>query len=163
LSKIKQMAELTTCFLRSIEKGYEMATGFNQPSRQAIVPAAWAAFYAETSIPAAVRVNETLRLTGHTGEAANGVFSSDAETQIRQVFHNIELTLAEAGARWADVVEINSFHVGLATQATALLRVAAQFLEDPYPAWTAVGVTELIIPEAVVEISCVAVFFNQGE
>jgi enamine deaminase RidA (YjgF/YER057c/UK114 family) len=29
--------------------------------------------------------------------------------------------------------------------------------EDPYPAWTAVGVTELILPEALVEISCVAV------
>jgi enamine deaminase RidA (YjgF/YER057c/UK114 family) len=134
-----------------------MAAGNNQPSRQAIVPAAWAAFYAETNIPAAVRVNETLRLTGHTGETADGLFSTDAETQIRQVFHNIGLTLAEAGVQWADVVEINSFHVGLATQATALLRVAAQFLMAPFPAWTAVGVTELFIPEALVEISCVAV------
>ena len=125
--------------------------------RDAIVPAVWAPFYAETSIPAAVRVGETLRLTGHTGELADGSFPADAETQIRQVFHNIGLTLAEAGAQWADVVEINSFHVGLATQAEALLRVAAEFLEDPFPAWTAVGVTELIIPEAVVEISCVVV------
>ncbi len=131
--------------------------GINEPTRDAIVPAVWAPFYAETSIPAAVRVGETLRLTGHTGEIADGSFPTDAETQIRQVFHNIELTLAEAGARWADVVEINSFHVGLANQAEALLRVAAEFLEDPFPAWTAVGVTELIIPEAVVEISCVVV------
>jgi enamine deaminase RidA (YjgF/YER057c/UK114 family) len=134
-----------------------MAVGMNQPSREAIVPAIWAAFYAETKIPAAVRVGETLRLTGHTGEAADGVFSTDAETRIRQVFQNIGLTLAEAGVHWADVVEINSFHVGLARQTEPLLRVAAEFLEDPYPAWTAVGVTELIIPEALVEISCVAV------
>jgi enamine deaminase RidA (YjgF/YER057c/UK114 family) len=28
---------------------------------------------------------------------------------------------------------------------------------DPYPAWTNVGVTELFLPEAVVEIRCVAV------
>jgi enamine deaminase RidA (YjgF/YER057c/UK114 family) len=35
--------------------------------------------------------------------------------------------------------------------------VAAEFLEDPYPAWTAVGVTELLLPEALIEISCVAV------
>jgi enamine deaminase RidA (YjgF/YER057c/UK114 family) len=140
-----------------MERGFDMAEEINQPSREAIVPAVWAAFYAQTSIPAAVRVGETLRLTGHTGETSDGVFSADPETQIRQVFHNIGLTLAEAGAHWADVVEINSFHVGLAKQAEALLRVAAQFLEDPYPAWTAVGVTELIIPQAVVEISCVAV------
>jgi enamine deaminase RidA (YjgF/YER057c/UK114 family) len=39
-----------------------------------------------------------------------------------------------------------------------LLAVAAEFLQDPFPAWTAVGVTELIDPEAVIEISCVAVF-----
>jgi len=38
-----------------------------------------------------------------------------------------------------------------------LLRVAADFLDVPYPAWTAVGVTELWPPEAVVEISCIAI------
>jgi enamine deaminase RidA (YjgF/YER057c/UK114 family) len=134
-----------------------MDVGNEQPSRDSIVPAVWAAFYAETSIPAAVRSGDTLRLTGHTGETADGSFSDDLEIQIRQVFSNIEFTLAEAGVNWAHVVEINSYHVGLASQADTLLRVASQFLKDPYPAWTAVGVTELIIPEALVEISCVAV------
>jgi enamine deaminase RidA (YjgF/YER057c/UK114 family) len=128
-----------------------------QPSRQAIVPAVWAAFYQETHIPAAVRVGDTLRVTGHTGETVDGVFSADAEEQIRQVFRNIAFTLTEAGAGWTDVVEINSYHVGLLNQAESVLKVAAEFLEDPYPAWTAVGVTELILPEALVEISCVAI------
>ena len=36
-------------------------------------------------------------------------------------------------------------------------QIAAEFLAEPFPAWTAVGVTELIDPEAVIEISCVAV------
>ena len=126
------------------------------PSREPIVPAAWAEFYEETHIPAAVQVGDTLRVTGHTGETADGVFAGDAEEQIRQVFRNITLTLTEAEASWSDVVEINSYHVGLLNQAEALLAVAAEFLEDPYPAWTAVGVTELIIREALVEISCVA-------
>jgi enamine deaminase RidA (YjgF/YER057c/UK114 family) len=126
-------------------------------SRRAIVPAVWTDFYEETHIPAAVQVGETLRVTGHTGETDDGVFSDDAEDQIRQVFRNITSTLAEAGASWSDVVEINSYHVGLVNQAEAVFTVAAEFLEDPYPAWTAVGVTELILPEALVEISCVAV------
>jgi enamine deaminase RidA (YjgF/YER057c/UK114 family) len=47
--------------------------------------------------------------------------------------------------------------VGLRDQADALLRVAGEFLDSPYPAWTAVGVLELFEPEAVVEIRCVAV------
>jgi enamine deaminase RidA (YjgF/YER057c/UK114 family) len=134
-----------------------METSDSPGPRQAIVPEVWADFYQETHIPAAVRVGGTLRVTGHTGETADGAFSADPEMQIRQVFRNIELTLAEAGVRWSDVVEINSYHVGLLDQAEALLRVAAEFLEAPFPAWTAVGVTELILREALVEISCVAV------
>lgn len=122
-----------------------------------IVPAVWADFYTETRIPAALRVGDTLRVTGHTGETEEGVFSADPETQIRQVFRNIALTLDEAGANWSQVVELNSYHVGLVSQSEVLLRVAAEFLLEPYPAWTAVGVTELLLPEAVVEISCVAV------
>lgn len=134
-----------------------MRPGSNRPTREVIVPAVWADFYAETRIPAAVRVGDTLRLTGHTGETADGVFSADHESQTRQVFRNVALTLAEAGAAWSDVIEINSYHVGLLGQAESLLRIASEFLADPYPVWTAVGVTELILPEALVEIRCVAV------
>jgi enamine deaminase RidA (YjgF/YER057c/UK114 family) len=53
-------------------------------------------------------------------------------------------------------VELNSYHVGLRVQAEALIAIAGEFLTDPYPAWTAVGVTELFDEGAVVEISCVA-------
>jgi enamine deaminase RidA (YjgF/YER057c/UK114 family) len=126
-------------------------------ARKAIVPDVWAGFYEETHIPAAVRVGNTLRVTGHTGETADGVFSGDVEEQVRQVFRNLGLTLVEGEAAWADVVEINSYHVGLIDQAGIVLKVAAEFLEDPYPAWTAVGVTELIVAEALIEISCVAI------
>jgi enamine deaminase RidA (YjgF/YER057c/UK114 family) len=55
------------------------------------------------------------------------------------------------------VVEIHSYHVGYRAHADVVLQVAAEFLDDPYPAWTAVGVTELFEPEALVEVSCVAV------
>ncbi len=122
-----------------------------------MVPAHWVGFYEETHIPAAVRVGDTLRVTGHTGETDDGVFSPSAEEQIRQTFRNLGLTLAEGDASWSDVVEINSYHVGLLSQAEAILDVAGEFLEEPYPAWTAVGVTELFLPEALIEISCVAV------
>jgi enamine deaminase RidA (YjgF/YER057c/UK114 family) len=125
--------------------------------RKAIVPDVWADFYEQTHIPAAVRVGSTLRVTGHTGENADGVFSPDVEEQVRQVFRNIGLTLVEGEAGWGDVVEINSYHVGLINQAEIVLKIAAEFLEEPFPAWTAVGVTELIFPEALIEISCVAI------
>jgi len=80
----------------------------------------------------------------------------DVEAQARGTFRNIALTLAEAGVDWAHVVELASCHVGLRGQVDVLLAVAAEFLEEPYPAWTAVGVSELFDPGAVIEISCVA-------
>jgi enamine deaminase RidA (YjgF/YER057c/UK114 family) len=125
--------------------------------REAFIPSEWRAFYEETGVPAAVRSGRLLYVTGHTGEAADGVFPTDVEAQVRGTFRNIAITLAEAGLGWADVVEVNSYHVGFRNQVSALLAVAAEFLAKPYPAWTAVGVTELIVPEAVIEISCVAV------
>ncbi len=124
--------------------------------RSGVVPEHWTDFYESTHIPAAVRNGDRLYVTGHTGEEADGSFSADPETQIRQTFRLIGATLSEAGASWADVVELSSYHVGLRAQADILIGVAGEFLSDPYPAWTAVGVTELFDEEAVVEISCVA-------
>jgi enamine deaminase RidA (YjgF/YER057c/UK114 family) len=124
--------------------------------RNGVVPAHWTNFYESTHIPAAVQDGDRLYVTGHTGEDPSGNFSADPETQIRQTFRHIGATLSKGGASWADVVELNSYHVGLRAQAEILVAIAGEFLIDPYPAWTAVGVTELFDDEAVVEISCVA-------
>jgi enamine deaminase RidA (YjgF/YER057c/UK114 family) len=130
--------------------------------RNAVVPAAWNEFYAATGIPAAVRYGDVLRLTGHTGDRPDGTFSDDPEAQTRQTFQNVELTLSEAGLQWSDVVEVTTYRVGLRAQADVALRVAAEFLEVPYPAWTDVGITELFEMDAVFEMSCVAVVRNEA-
>jgi len=132
-------------------------TDAGSTKRDVVVPEGWRDFYEATHIPAAVRVGDTLRLTGHTGDMADGTFSADSATQARQTFVNISLTLSAAGISWSDVVEITSYRVGLRAQTDDLLKAASEFLEDPYPAWTDVGVTELFEPDAVVEISCIAV------
>lgn len=124
--------------------------------REAVVPEHWRDFYEATRVPAALRDGDRPYVTGHTGDDAEGNFSPDAEGQIRQTFRNVGATLAAAGVGWDAVVELHSYHVGLQAQADELLAVAAEFLPDPYPAWTAVGVTELIDEGAIVEISCVA-------
>jgi enamine deaminase RidA (YjgF/YER057c/UK114 family) len=124
--------------------------------REAVVPEHWQGFYEATRVPAALRDGDRLYVTGHTGDDAEGNFAPDAEGQIRQTFRKVATTLAAAGAGWDDVVELHSYHVGLQAQADELLAVAAEFLPDPYPVWTALGVTELIDEGAIVEISCVA-------
>jgi enamine deaminase RidA (YjgF/YER057c/UK114 family) len=128
-----------------------------ESSRDAVIPASWSEFYAATGIPAAVKSGDVLRLTGHTGDRADGTFSNDPEAQTRQTFRNVALTLSEAGLQWSDVVEITTYRVGLRAQSDVALRVAAEFLDAPYPAWTDVGITELFEPDALIEMSCVAV------
>lgn len=123
----------------------------------AVVSSEWSDFYDETHVPGAVRVGETLHVTGHTGETADGRYPAEPEAQIRQTFTNIAVTLAEAGASWRDVVSMTSYHVGLNSQRELLLTVAHDFLQAPLPAWSAVGVTELWSPAAICEISCIAV------
>jgi enamine deaminase RidA (YjgF/YER057c/UK114 family) len=144
------------------EGGPKMGGAYDpQFRRDAVIPASWSEFYAATGIPAAVRSGEVLRLTGHTGDRPDGTFSNDPEVQTRQTFQNVALTLAEAGLEWSDVVEITTYRVGLQAQADVVLRVAAEFLDAPYPAWTDVGITELFEPDALFEMSCVAVARNE--
>jgi enamine deaminase RidA (YjgF/YER057c/UK114 family) len=134
-----------------------MTIGGEARNGNAILTADWAAFYEATNVPAAVKVGDILHVTGHTGETADDEYPQDPEAQIRQTFANIAATLAEAGATWSDVVSVTTYHVGLSSQAAILLKVAAEFLRAPFPAWTAVGVTELWSPEAIFELSCMVV------
>ncbi|MGA8206902.1 MAG: Rid family hydrolase [Candidatus Dormiibacterota bacterium] len=138
-----------------------MTSGRGPRAGNAIVSSDWTAFYDETHVPAAVRDRDTIHVTGHTGETADGSLPVDLEAQIRQAFTNIAVTLAECGATWKDVVSLTTYHVGLSSQRDVLLTVAQDFLQAPYPAWTAVGISELWIPEALCEISCIAVLHGR--
>jgi enamine deaminase RidA (YjgF/YER057c/UK114 family) len=125
--------------------------------RAAIVSPTWEPFYKATKIPAAVRAGGELHVSGHIGEDPDGRFPAQLEDQVRGTFRNLTETLNAAGADWPQVVTPTSYHIGLLGQEDHLLRIASEFLDAPLPAWTAVGVTELWPPEALIEISCVAV------
>lgn len=104
-----------------------------------------------------LRDGRVVYVSGHIGRSPDGELPADPETQTREAFAGVGRTLARLGATWADVVEITSYHVGLREQSELLLRVHDEFVQEPYPAWTAVGVTELFSPDAVVEVSVTAV------
>jgi enamine deaminase RidA (YjgF/YER057c/UK114 family) len=66
--------------------------------------------------------------------------------------------LRKIGCTWDDVVEITSFHTDLATQMPFFLAVKRKYVQKPFPAWTAVGVTRLIADTGVTEMKLVARF-----
>jgi enamine deaminase RidA (YjgF/YER057c/UK114 family) len=47
---------------------------------------------------------------------------------------------------------MTTFHIGMREHIALFSQVRSQFIKEPYPAWTAVGTTELALPGALVEI-----------
>jgi enamine deaminase RidA (YjgF/YER057c/UK114 family) len=82
---------------------------------------------------------------------------ADMETQIRQTFDRIGLVLKAGGATFRDVVMFRAYFVHLARDLPAYRKVRKEYLSEPYPASTAVGVTELAIEGLEVEIEAVAI------
>ena len=80
----------------------------------------------------------------------------DPEAQFAVAFETLDAILREGGASLADVVEITSYHVGIAAHMEAFMAAWCRYLKEPYPAWTAVGVAELIVPGGLVELRAVA-------
>ncbi|MGE0500285.1 MAG: Rid family hydrolase [Rhizobiaceae bacterium] len=80
----------------------------------------------------------------------------DPEAQFATAFEALKSILKEAGAGLSDVVEITSYHAGITTHMETFMKVWARYLKEPYPAWTAIGVAELIVPGGLVELRAVA-------
>jgi enamine deaminase RidA (YjgF/YER057c/UK114 family) len=82
---------------------------------------------------------------------------ADMETQVRQTFDRIGLVLKAAGASFADVVMIRAYFVHLHRDLAAYRKVRMEYLKEPYPASTAVGVTELAAAGLEIEIEAIAI------
>lgn len=101
-----------------------------------------------------VRVGDLVFISGASG----GSHSADPEQEFTAAFQDIADTLAAAGVGWYAVVKMTTCHQGgLRQHLDLLLQVKDRFVGPPYPAWTAVGVTELANPDALIEIDVIAV------
>lgn len=97
--------------------------------------------------------------TTATGDAGLAALEAvrDPPAQFAVAFETLRDILREGGADLSDIVEITSYHVGISTHMETFMKVWARYLKEPYPAWTAVGVAELIVPGGLVELRAVAV------
>jgi enamine deaminase RidA (YjgF/YER057c/UK114 family) len=99
----------------------------------------------------AVKVCSMVWVSGQVGidEAFN--IGDGMEAQARLAFQNLERTVNEAGGCLADIVEIVTYHTSM-KEIGEFSKVKAEFIPENYPAWTAVGVSELVLPGLLVEI-----------
>ncbi len=105
---------------------------------------------------AAIRSGGALYCSGTIGTGPDGKISEDPETQFTQAFENLREVLEAAAASFDDVVEMTTYHVGLQANMRSFMQVKDRYVREPYPAWTAIGVSELAIPGGLVEIRVIA-------
>ncbi|MDH3678370.1 MAG: RidA family protein [Acidimicrobiia bacterium] len=104
----------------------------------------------------AVRAGDTLYCSGVIG-ADGATVPDDAGEEFAAAFRALADVLSAAGASLDDVVELTTFHVDMAANLGAFMTAKDAAIAEPYPAWTAIGCTELAIPGARVEIKATAV------
>lgn len=112
------------------------------------------AFQEEVGFADAVIAGDTVYLSGVVAAPRAGEVG--LEPAFERVFVRIAGVLARAGLGWDDVVEMTSFHTDMPAQIDAFVAVKNRHVTTPPPAWTAIGISRLYEPTAIVEVKVVA-------
>jgi len=101
---------------------------------------------------------KTVYISGQIAFDKDGtiVGAGDMKAQAEQVFKNLQAALAAAGAKFSDVVKMNSYITDM-SKVQAVRDVRAQYFKDTTPASTFVEVKGLVRPELLLEIEVIAV------
>jgi enamine deaminase RidA (YjgF/YER057c/UK114 family) len=121
----------------------------------------------------AVRIDNRIEIAGQGGWT--DAFEFPAKTIVEEIdiaFENVSRVLADTGATWDDVIQVNSYHcqtdleakpapgsAHLAIDGNALGAMVAQFrarMKHHAPVWTCIGVSGLGHPSMRVEIRVTA-------
>ncbi|MFT5693619.1 MAG: enamine deaminase RidA (YjgF/YER057c/UK114 family) [Oceanicoccus sp.] len=103
-----------------------------------------------------VKTGELVFFSGVVGSDAKGKVPKDINEEFHNVWKKIGEVLAVSELGFDSIVEYTSYHIGLNSHAKEFSAVRDTYINEPWPCWTAVGVTELAMPGAHVEIRIVA-------
>lgn len=128
----------------------------DKTEQKVIYPDSAASYYREWRFSPAVECRGFIFISGCTGTMDDGTVPEGIADQTRQAFSRIRVSLDEACVNFSDIVEMTTYHVGLNSHLDEFRAVKDEFITEPYPAWTAIGVTELASQGALVEIRVIA-------
>jgi enamine deaminase RidA (YjgF/YER057c/UK114 family) len=115
-----------------------------------IVPDSARKTYDSWHFAPAVRHDDLIFCSGVVGHG------DSAEDEFRNAWQSLGETLAAAGVGYEDIVDSTLYIVELQKNAATMAKVKDEFIKEPYPASTWIGVTELVIPNARAEIKVTA-------
>ena len=117
---------------------------------EVIVPEPARKIYENWRFAPAVRHDDLIFFSGVVGQG------DSAEDEFRNAWASLSDTLAEAGVGYEDIIDTTIYMVDLQKNAAAMSKVKDEFIKEPYPASTWIGITELVIPGARAEIKGIA-------
>ena len=125
-------------------------------SIEIVAPEFGKAAYDNFHFSQAVRSGGLLLCSGQIGTSQDRSVPDSAEDEFRNAWRAVGEVLKAAGLGFEDIVEITSYHVGLNEHVRAFMKTRDEVLSEPWPAWTAIGITELAVRGARVEIRVIA-------
>mgnify|MGYP000114951199 FL=1 len=135
------------------------ASAVERPAVEAFIPPADREGAEHFRMSSAVRAGDRLYLSGVVGyiRLSEARTAESYETAIRDAFQRAETVLNSAGCDWSDVVEMTSFHVDMREHQEIFRAVREEFItEQPWPAWSGIGVEQLWSDALFVEMRIVA-------
>ncbi len=130
----------------------------NESGQRVLQPASWERPRGYTN--GIVASGETIFLAGQIGWDAHGHFADGLADQVGQALTNIVALLAEAGAAPRNLVRLTWYLTDLRAYRENQMTIGAAYrriIGKHFPTMSAVGVTQLVEPAALVEIEATAV------
>ncbi|GAA3001107.1 RidA family protein [Kitasatospora albolonga] len=118
------------------------AFGFGMP---------WESLYGYSQ---ATRVGDTVYVSGQLSHDGEGTFvgADDFELQVRTALENLDLVLRQFGAERGQIVETTVLVRNLRENFDATARLHSEYFGEHRPASTVMGVSDLALPDQLVEI-----------
>ncbi len=124
--------------------------------KDVIVTPAFSHFPGDWHLSPGLDTGDFVFFSGVTGTGPDLTLADDPEAQFRDTFRFLQANLEQASLGFGDVVEMTTYHVGLRQHLEAFTKVKDEFIGQPYPAWSAIGVSELITEGTLIEIRVIA-------
>ncbi|RJQ84631.1 MAG: RidA family protein [Desulfobacteraceae bacterium] len=125
-------------------------------SIETVVPESGRSAYRNFHFSQAVKSGGLLVCSGQIGTKADFSVPESAEEEFRNAWKAVGVVLKEAGLGFEDIIEYTSYHVHLSKHIRTFMKTRDEVLSEPWPAWTAIGISELAIPGARLEIRVIA-------
>lgn len=121
-----------------------------------ILPEADRRSYERFRLAPAVRAGGLVLLSGQLSPDESGKVTESPLEEFRNDWRAVGRVLEAAALGYGDIIEYTTFDVGLQEHLGDFMRARDEFLGEPWPNWTVIGVSELTVAGARVEAKATA-------